>query len=234
MRSRSAAIVPVHVAVIMDGNGRWARSRGLPRALGHRAGVKALRRAVEACPDLGIRYLTAYTFSTENWQRPRSEVERLMVLFGRSIDEHRRDLMANNVRVRVIGRLQALPARVRLKFEELATATAINTGVTMTLAISYGGRAEIVDACRRAVAAGRPPGTDADFAAMLYAPDLPDPDLLIRTGGDQRISNYLLWQLAYTELYFTDTLWPDFGAKDLADAVADFARRRRRYGRVDG
>jgi undecaprenyl diphosphate synthase len=218
----------------MDGNGRWARRRGLPRAFGHRAGVKALRAAVEASAELGIRYLTVYTFSTENWQRPTAEVRSLMRLFVRSVAEQRRDLMKNNVRVRVIGRLRDLPAAVRERLEGLTRETSANSGLTLTLAMNYGGRSEIVDACRRAVERGRPPRSDADFAALLYDPELPDPDLLIRTGGDLRVSNYLLWQLAYTELYFTDTLWPDFGRRDLAAALNDFARRKRRYGQVDG
>jgi undecaprenyl diphosphate synthase len=232
MPTQTPLVRPSHVAVIMDGNGRWAKARGMPRTLGHRAGVKALRRLVEACPGLGVRFLTAYTFSTENWQRPKSEVSHLMSLFSRSIEQQRRDLMKNNVRVRVIGRTRELPERVRTKFAALIADTSRNTGLTLTLAVSYGGRAEIIDACRRAVAAGRAPKSESDFAALLYDPDLPDPDLLIRTGGEMRISNYLLWQLAYTELYFTETLWPDFGPKELADAIADFSRRQRRFGRV--
>ncbi len=224
--------IPRHVAIIMDGNGRWAARRHLPRTIGHRQGVKALHNTVAACSDLGVKYLTVYTFSTENWQRPPREVRNLMTLMARSIDAERPGLMKNNVQVRTIGRIQDLPAPVRAKLEQLIADTAANTGVVFTLAISYGGRAEIIDACRRAVAARTAPDSEEDFRQLLYDPSLPDPDLLIRTGGDQRISNYLLWQLAYTELYFTDTLWPDFGRKELAAAIEEFSRRQRRFGRV--
>jgi undecaprenyl diphosphate synthase len=224
--------LPRHIAVIMDGNGRWARQRGLPRLLGHREGVKSLHEAVQVCGDIGVGYLTAYTFSTENWQRPDSEVSGLMELMAVTIDLERPGLMKNNVRVRTIGRTQDLPDRIRLKFEGLIHDTAANTGLTFTLAISYGGRAEIVDACRKAVEQGRAPETETDFALLLYDPETPDPDLLIRTGGDQRISNYLLWQLAYAELFFTETLWPEFREKELLAAIEEFGRRQRRFGRV--
>ncbi|MEO0086242.1 MAG: polyprenyl diphosphate synthase [candidate division WOR-3 bacterium] len=224
--------IPNHIAIIMDGNGRWARRRGLPRAFGHRAGVKALRRAVEACSDFGIRYLTAYTFSTENWQRPGTEVRALMRLFSASIDSHRDELNRNNVRVCTIGRAEDVPPAIRDKFARLVSETAANTGLTLTLAVSYGGRAEIIDACRRAVERRRAPSSETSFARLLYNPELPDPDLLIRTGGDQRISNFLLWQLAYTELYFTNTLWPDFGREELAAAIEEYGSRQRRFGRV--
>lgn len=233
MTTAEIASIPIHIAIIMDGNGRWAAARGLPRDMGHRAGVKALRRIVEACPALGISHLTVYAFSTENWQRPPAEVNHLMSLFSSAIERERRDLMRNNVRVRVIGRLEDIPEPVRMKFNKLIAATSHNSGLTLTLAISYGGRAEIVDACRRAVNQRQAPQSENDFAALLYDPELPDPDLLIRTGGEMRISNYLLWQLAYTELYFTETLWPDFGPTDLAAAIAEFSRRQRRYGRIN-
>lgn len=225
--------IPAHIAIIMDGNGRWARKRGLPRIFGHRAGVKALHRIVQACGDVGVRYLTVYTFSTENWQRPDNEVRHLMRLFTKSVDDERCGLISNDVRVRAIGRLQDLPTDVRARFLSLVDETAGNGGLTFTLAISYGGRAEILDACRTAVAHNRALKSESEFAALLYDPTLPDPDLLIRTGGDMRISNYLLWQIAYTELYFTETLWPDFGRDDLDTALADFARRKRRYGRIE-
>lgn len=225
--------VPRHIAVIMDGNGRWARQRGLPRAFGHQEGVKALHEAVDTCAAVGVSYLTAYTFSTENWFRPKSEVELLMKLMRRTIDDERPGLVANNVRVRAIGRLTDLPVDLREAMARLIQDTRQNTGVTLTLALSYGGRTEILDACARAVATGQTPATEADFGALLYDPSLPDPDLLIRTGGDQRISNYLLWQLAYTELYFTETLWPDFRREQLLAVIADFGRRQRRFGRID-
>jgi undecaprenyl diphosphate synthase len=224
--------LPRHIAVIMDGNGRWAKQRGLPRLLGHREGVKSLHEVVRVCGDIGVGHLTAYTFSTENWQRPGSEVSGLMELMAATIDLERAGLMKDNVRVRTIGRTQDLPGKVRLKFEGLIKDTAANTGLTFTLAISYGGRAEILDACRKAVEQGRAPQTEADFARLLYDPETPDPDLLIRTGGDQRISNYLLWQLAYAELFFTETLWPEFREKELLAAIEEFGRRQRRFGRV--
>lgn len=225
--------VPRHIAVIMDGNGRWARQRGLPRAFGHQEGVKALHEAVEVLDKVGVKYLTAYTFSTENWYRPKNEVELLMKLMARTMDDERPGLIKNNIRVRAIGRIPDLPDGLRNTLNGLIADTAKNTGLTLTLAISYGGRTEILDACRRAVEAGKAPATEAEFGALLYDPALPDPDLLIRTGGDRRISNYLLWQLAYTELHFTETLWPDFRRDQLMAAIEDYAQRQRRFGRVE-
>jgi undecaprenyl diphosphate synthase len=224
--------VPRHIAVIMDGNGRWAKKRGLPRAIGHQEGVKALHEVVDTCKDAGIGYLTAYSFSTENWYRPKAEVELLLKLMARTIDDERPGLMENNVRVRSIGRLADLPDDLRDAMDRLVNETRQNTGVTLTLALSYGGRTEILDACARAVAGGKAPHSEAEFGALLYDASLPDPDLLIRTGGDQRISNYLLWQLAYTELYFTDLLWPDFDAEALDGAIASYQSRERRFGRT--
>ncbi len=232
MKKLDPSRLPQHIAVIMDGNGRWARRRGLPRVMGHRQGVKALHNIVIACSDLGIKYLTTYTFSTENWQRPDKEVKNLMSLMGRTMDQERPGLIKNNIQVRTIGRSQDLPEALRRKLQKLIADTAANTGLVLTLAISYGGRAEIVDACRRAIAKHASVDTDADFAAFLYDPSLPDPDLLIRTGGDYRISNYLLWQLAYTELYFTETLWPDFTPAHLEAALEEFGKRQRRFGRI--
>ena len=200
--------------------------------MGHRAGAKTLHEIVEACSDLGIRYLTVYAFSTENWQRPRSEVDGIMRLIARKAAAEQPGLMKNNVRVKMIGRLDDIPPASRAKLDELVATTAKNTGLTFTLAISYGGRAEIIDACRAAVAEGVAPATEDEFTALLYAPDHPDPDLLIRTGGDQRISNYLLWQLAYAEIYVTDALWPDFHRAELVEAVEEFGRRQRRFGHI--
>jgi len=216
----------------MDGNGRWAQRRGLPRSLGHRKGVKALHNTVAACSDLGIEYLTTYTFSTENWQRPGREVKSLMSLMARSMDNERPGLMKNNVQVRTIGRSSDLPDAVRKKLARLIEDTSRNTGLVFTLAISYGGRAEITDACRKAIVEGVSPRSEEDFGRLLYDHSLPDPDLLIRTGGDARISNFLLWQLAYAELYFTDTLWPDFSRKELEVALEEFHRRQRKFGRI--
>lgn len=217
----------------MDGNGRWAKKKGLPRAIGHQEGVKSLHEAVVTGHDAGVKYLTAYTFSTENWFRPKHEVELLMKLMAIAAGDERPGLIKNNVRVRVIGRLADLPQDLQDAMARLIADTSKNTGLTLTLALSYGGRTEIIDACRRAVEAGKAPQTEAEFGALLYDPSLPDPDLLIRTGGDRRISNYLLWQSAYTELYFTETLWPDFRKAELLAAIEDYAQRQRRFGRID-
>ncbi|HZV95207.1 MAG TPA: isoprenyl transferase [Candidatus Nitrosocosmicus sp.] len=229
---------PRHVAIIMDGNGRWATKRGLPRVAGHHQGVKAVRETVRQAGELGIEFLTLYAFSSENWQRPETEVSFLMTLLERTIDGELPDLMAKNVRFRVIGRPAGIPPGVRRRIEHVVTETAANSGLTLVLALNYGGRDEIVDAVRdlaRAVRAGAldPEGIDeAAVARALYTDGTPDPDLLIRTGGEMRVSNFLLWQIAYTELWVTPTLWPDFGTRDLYVAVADFQRRDRRFGRV--
>ncbi len=217
----------------MDGNGRWAKQKGLPRAIGHQEGVKSLHEAVETGHDAGVKYITAYTFSTENWFRPKHEVELLMKLMAIAAGDERPGLIKNNVRVRTIGRVADLPQTLQDAMARLIADTSKNTGITLTLALSYGGRTEIIDACRRAVEAGKAPQTEAEFGALLYDPSLPDPDLLIRTGGDRRISNYLLWQSAYTELYFTETLWPDFRKAELLAAIEDYAQRQRRFGRID-
>ena len=229
---------PRHVAIIMDGNGRWATKRGLPRVAGHHQGVKAVRETVRQAGELGIEFLTLYAFSSENWQRPETEVSFLMTLLERTIDGELPELMAKNVRFRVIGRPAGIPPGVRRRIEHVVTETAANSGLTLVLALNYGGRDEIVDAVRdlaRAVRAGAldPEGIDeAAVARALYTDGTPDPDLLIRTGGEMRVSNFLLWQIAYTELWVTPTLWPDFGTRDLYVAVADFQRRDRRFGRV--
>jgi undecaprenyl diphosphate synthase len=217
------------IAIVMDGNGRWARRRGLPVAAGHRAGTKALRRTVEAAIDLGVESLAVYAFSTENWTRPPDEVDALMELFPETIDRELRDLAQQGVRTRFIGRRDRASAQLQKKMAELEGETADKTRFHLWIAFDYGGRAEIVDAARRAAAAG----VDADeqtFASFLYAPEMPDPDLVIRTSGEQRISNFLLWQSAYAELVFVDTLWPDFGEDELRSALDDYAGRRRRFG----
>ena len=231
-KTADALRIPGHIAVILDGNGRWAKQRGLPRALGHREGAKTLREIVTACGDFGVGWLTVYSFSTENWQRPRAEVDGLMKLMADRAKAETPDLVRGNVRVRIIGRLPDVPEPHRGKLQQMVDATTACTGLNFTLAISYGGRAEILDACRAAVKAGRAPSDEQRFRRLLYDPGIPDPDLLIRTGGDQRISNYLLWQLAYTELYFTETLWPDFHRDELDEAIKDYGRRQRRFGRV--
>jgi len=217
---------PRHVAVIMDGNGRWARRRGLPRIQGHRAGVKSVRGAMEVCRDQGIAYLTLYTFSLENWERPQAEVDELMRLLHRYLSREAKRLSENSIRFRALGRLDMLPPKVRAKVDEITAATAGNGRLDLCLALSYGGRAEIVDAINAHAAGraalGRPPApiTAVDLAARLYAPDVPPPDLMIRTSGEKRLSNFLLWELAHTRLEFVDDLWPDFTAKRFAAVLA--------------
>jgi undecaprenyl diphosphate synthase len=220
------------VAIIMDGNGRWAEQRGRPVAEGHRAGTTALRRTVEAAIDLGVRSLAVYAFSTENWARPSDEVEDLMEIFGETIDRELPDLAAQGVRTRFVGRRDRAPEELQAKMRELEETTAANDRLNLWIAFDYGGRAELVDAARRLLADGVEPG-DLDeelLRSHLYAPEMPDPDLLIRTSGELRISNFFLWQLAYAELVFVDTLWPDFGEEQLRSALEDYARRRRRFG----
>ena len=217
------------VAIIMDGNGRWAERRGLPVAEGHRAGTKALRRTVEAAIDLGVETLIVYAFSTENWSRPEAEVEDLMEIFGETIERELPDLARQGVRARFLGRRDRAPDELRAQMEGLEDETAHNERLNLWIAFDYGGRAELLEATRRLVEAGEEP-TEESLRAHLYAPELPDPDLLIRTSGELRISNFLLWQLAYSELVFLDVLWPDFGAAELEDALAAYAQRRRRFG----
>ena len=221
--------VPRHVAIIMDGNGRWAERRGLPVAEGHRAGTKALRRTVEAAIDLGVETLIVYAFSTENWSRPEGEVEDLMEIFGETIERELPDLARQGVRARFLGRRDRAPDELRAQMEGLEDETAHNERLNLWIAFDYGGRAELLEAARRLVEAGEEP-TEESLRAHLYAPELPDPDLLIRTSGELRISNFLLWQLAYSELVFLDVLWPDFGSRELEDALAAYAQRRRRFG----
>jgi undecaprenyl diphosphate synthase len=216
----------------MDGNGRWARRRGLPVAAGHRAGTRALRRTVEAAIDLGVETLAVYAFSTENWSRPPEEVEALMEIFAETIERELPDLAAQGVRTRFLGRRDRAPEELRRRMAALEQETASNERLDLWIAFDYGGRAELVDAARRLVAAGVEPEDvdEAALAANLYAPDMPDPDILIRTSGELRLSNFLLWQLAYAELAFVETLWPDFGEAELRSALHDYAKRRRRFG----
>lgn len=234
----SVPSMPQHVAVIMDGNGRWARARGLERIEGHWAGYKTLKRIVYAADDLGIRYLTVYGFSSENWRRPQNEVSGLMRLMHAAMRAELEDLIQNGIRVRVIGRLHQLPDELSDIFYEAMRSTEAYTRMTFTLAINYGGRAEIVDAVRaiaRDIADGRISADDVDeasVAARLYAPEMPDPDLLIRTAGEMRLSNYLLWQSAYSEIWVTPTYWPDFTPELLLQAVQDYGKRTRRFGAV--
>ena len=220
------------IAIIMDGNGRWARRRKLPVAAGHRAGTKALRRTVEAAIDLGVESVCVFAFSTENWSRPPEEVEALMEIFVETIERELSDLQRQGVRTRFIGRRDRATPELRAKMAELELETGVRERLQLWIAFDYGGRAEIVEAARRIVEEGLDP-RDIDentIGTRLYAPEMSEPDLLIRTSGELRVSNFLLWQLAYTELVFVDTLWPDFGERHLRQALAEYAGRRRRFG----
>ncbi len=230
--------LPQHVAVIMDGNGRWAKRRGLPRIMGHRRGVDTLKTLLRCCRDWGIGALTAYAFSTENWGRPMEEVDFLMTLFERVLRQELMEMMAENVRIRFVGDLTALPASLQAEIQLAVSQTQHHQGIDFTVATNYGGREEIVQACRalaRQVQAGvlAPEDiTQALFSQHLYTASLPDPDLLIRTSGEMRISNFLLWQLAYAEIYVTDTLWPDFDISEFHRALAAYQKRDRRFGKI--
>ena len=230
--------VPAHIAIIMDGNGRWATQRGYPRIKGHHEGVKTARAIVKAADAVGVRYLTLYAFSTENWNRPEDEVSMLMTLLEHTVQSELPDLMAQNVRVRVLGRADGVPSGVRRGMARVVEGTRDNTGLQLQMAFNYGGRDELLDAFRRLatdVKEGRlEPAdiTEKDVSAALYTADLPDPDLLIRTSGEMRVSNFLLWQIAYTELWITPDFWPDFGGRALYRAILDFQGRTRRFGGV--
>jgi undecaprenyl diphosphate synthase len=226
--------LPAHVAVIMDGNGRWAAQRHLPRVEGHRAGIDAVRDTVETAARTGIQVLTLYAFSVENWKRPPMEVSTLMGLLKRYLRSELKTLLRNDIRFRPIGRLEELAADIQDELAAAVDRTAGNRGMQFNIALNYGGRAEIVDAARRALAAGLAPEAldEQRFSGFLYTAGQPDPDLLIRTSGEMRVSNYLLWQIAYAEIYVTDTLWPDFRRRHLREAVRAFHKRQRRYGGV--
>lgn len=230
--------LPHHVAVIMDGNGRWAKRRGLPRIMGHRRGVDTLKTLLRGCRDWGIGALTAYAFSTENWGRPLEEVDFLMTLFERVLRQELMEMMAENVRIRFVGNLTALPTSLQAEIDQAMTKTQDNQGIEFTVATNYGGRQEIVEACRRLadrVQRGemQPSDISADlFSQHLYTAGMRDPDLLIRTSGEMRISNFLLWQLAYAEIYVTETLWPDFDLSEFHQALIAYQGRERRFGKV--
>ena len=227
-----------HIAIIMDGNGRWAAKRGLPRSFGHKKGAETVKEITRAAGELGIKFLTLYAFSTENWQRSPEEVSTLMGLLRQYLKSDLQELQKNNVRIRFIGERDMLDADIVAAMEKLEAETAVNDGLTLCIALSYGSRQEIVNAAKKAAALvqkGDMSVEDIDvklFSDMLYTKDIPDPDLLIRTSGEQRLSNYLLWQLAYTEFYFTPTFWPDFNKNELTDIINDFKTRERRYGKV--
>jgi undecaprenyl diphosphate synthase len=230
-----AAEVPQHIAIIMDGNGRWARKRRLPRVAGHRKGRDAVRNAVKICIERGVRYLTLFAFSSENWRRPEDEVSVLMQLFLRALEQEVVKLHENNIRFRVVGDLSRFDSKIVGRIISGEALTADNTQLTLTIAANYGGRWDIMQAFRRMCSANPALATqftEADLAPFLSMYYAPEPDLFIRTGGEKRISNFLLWQLAYTELYFTDTLWPDFNAEALDLAIASYRQRERRFGRT--
>jgi len=228
--------VPRHIAIIMDGNGRWAQNRRLPKIMGHKAGVKTVEVITEACARKGIEALTLYSFSTENWKRPREEVGSLMSLFEKSMADKWRKIHDNNIRFNVIGRVHELSSALQKEIDRLKDLTRDNTGMVLSLAINYGGRQEIIDGVRAALTEIRNGELDEVslneelFSEYLYTRGLPDPDFVIRTSGEMRLSNFLLWQTAYSEIYVTDVLWPDFGIKDLDEALEEFGQRERRFG----
>lgn len=228
--------IPRHIGIVMDGNGRWAQERGLPRLMGHRAGTENTRRVLRACGEFGIEIVTLYGFSTENWQRPKDEVERLFSIFEQAIDREVPELNRNGVRLRHLGRTEGLPERLVKKIERAMELTKDNDRLVLNLAFNYGGRAEIVDATRRIIAEGiDPTAIDEElFSSYLYTAGLPDLDLFIRTGGEMRLSNFLLWQTAYAEYYTTPTYWPDFDEAELEKALLAYSQRKRKLGRLIG
>ena len=226
--------IPDHIAIIMDGNGRWARAKTLPRIAGHKQGVKAVRNITEICGDLDVKYLTLYTFSEENWNRPQIEVSALMKLLVSSLKREVRDLDKNNVRFTVIGDVSKMDKFVQNELNEAIELTQNNDGLNLNLALSYGGRQEIITAFKRLYSQINSSDeiTEAQFESHLYTSNIPDPDLLIRTGGEMRVSNFLLWQIAYTEFHITNTFWPAFGRKELLMAISDYQQRERRFGKI--
>lgn len=227
---------PLHIAVIMDGNGRWAKKRGLPRAMGHRAGMKSVKEVIKSCRELGVKHLTLYAFSSENWKRPKEEVETLMRFLKEYLNKELPSFIKNGIKLNFIGRLDGLPDFVRPILKKSTEKTKDCSGMTLNVALNYSGRGEIVDAAKKFVSyvkAGKLGADDLDegsFGGFLYTAGQPDPDLLIRTSGEMRISNFLLWQISYAELYVTPKLWPDFRKNDLIDAVAEYQKRERRFG----
>ncbi|HCJ67580.1 MAG TPA: isoprenyl transferase [Elusimicrobia bacterium] len=224
--------LPKHIAIIMDGNGRWAKKHHLPRVMGHRAGVETIREIIRSCSDLGIKVLTLFAFSTENWQRPKSEVKALMRLLKEKVAKETNELKKNNVQFRISGRIEELPEDCLKVLKKAVAIMEDNNGLILNIALNYGGRQEIIDAINLILERGIKKIKEDNFSKYLYIPDLPDPDLLIRTSGEYRISNFLLWQIAYTEIYVTPVLWPDFKKDDLYQAIIDYQHRERRFGRI--
>ncbi|MFC1559694.1 isoprenyl transferase [Candidatus Margulisiibacteriota bacterium] len=233
-RRKAKTNTPKHIAIIMDGNGRWARRRGLPRIEGHRRGAVSLKEMVKSCAKLGVKYLTVYAFSTENWKRPKPEVNFLMDLLSQTIDKEVGELKKNKVRLRFLGKIHMLPAKLQNKIKKSERRTAKNKGLQLNVCLSYGGRAEVVDAVKlllkKRVDSGKI--TEKLFSKHLYTAGMPDPDLLIRTASEFRVSNFLIWQIAYSEIWITDTLWPDFREKHLLEAIGEYKKRERRFGRL--
>jgi undecaprenyl diphosphate synthase len=231
-------VIPRHIAIIMDGNGRWAKERGLPRTEGHRRGAESVRAMTEACRELGVQYLTLYAFSSENWKRPKREVDALMKLLELYLKREVKEMMKNNIKLQAIGRLHDLPESCQRELHRAIETTANNTELTLILALSYGGREEIVDGVKSLIESIEKGHLDKAminnevFSKHLYTRYYPDPDLLIRTSGELRLSNFLLWQLSYTEFYITDKLWPDFRKPELEEAIASYSKRQRRFGAV--
>lgn len=224
--------IPQHIAIIMDGNGRWARQKGLPRIMGHREGSESVRAVLKACAEFGVKFLTLYAFSTENWQRPRDEVDFLMNLFSETIDREIEELMANKVKLQFLGRVSGFSPLLQKKMKEAMERTENNDRITLNVMVNYGGRAEIVDAVQGIIDEGRKTIDERTIGEHLYTRRMPDPDLLIRTASEMRISNFLLWQIAYAEIYVTSALWPDFRREQLIQAIEDYQKRERRFGKV--
>lgn len=224
--------IPQHIAIIMDGNGRWAKQKHLPRLAGHNAGAHAVERTLKAAQKLGIKFLTLYAFSTENWTRPQEEIDGLMKLLCQSLEKYTKEAIKNNIRLWVSGEREPLSVQVLAQIDKSVAATAKNTGLTLNLALNYGAQQEITHAVNRLLAAGKKNITLKDIQAHLYHPDLPDPELIIRTSGEERLSNFLLWQAAYSEFYFTPVLWPDFNEEEFKKALAVYANRTRRFGGI--
>ena len=238
LSDKALAVLPAHVAIIMDGNGRWAKERSLPRVEGHRRGAESVRSVLRTAARLGVKYLTLYAFSVENWKRPQDEVDTLMKYLARYLKSEQREMNDNNVKLQAIGQTSRLPKFVRDQLETTRESLSQNTGTTLTLALSYGGRTELVDAVRGIAEKARDGEIDPakiseqTISGHLYTSDMPDPDLLIRTSGEMRVSNFLLWQISYAELVVTDRLWPDFGEPEFCAAMEEFAGRNRRFGKV--
>ncbi len=224
--------IPVHVAIIMDGNGRWAQAKGLPRIAGHKEGVSTVRRVVKVATDTGVKYITLFSFSTENWKRPPGEVEFLFSLMESTLTQEMKELHDKNIRVRFIGRIWMLPERLQKIIRDTENLTTNNTGLNLTFAVNYGGRQEIIDAFKKAVNSGYSVDKldEISLQEFFYCPELPDVDLVIRTAGEQRLSNFLIWQAIYAEFYFTEILWPDFSEEDFRKALDEFAKRKRKFG----